>query len=198
MARWFCVLLLILPSLLLSYADADADEVIPETPRLLSASLSPNGTFSCTPEVGQIRKGGTYNVPLDTLTESAEECCRLCFDDPLCKTWTRQRSTGACALMDVVPPLRPSLDHDSGLLFGTDALEAILKPDCVIEKRMSYPEGLVIKKLKTRNARSCCRLCIDNLLCFSWYYARGTNYCVLNANVPKGVEQEGHKGYSLI
>jgi len=163
----------------------------------MQAAPPPDDGFECTPEVGFIRRGGTFNDPSQTITETPVECCRLCFEEPRCETWSRQRSTGECALMDTVPPLERDEDFDSGFLGTVDALEVIRQPDCLVERNVFFPDGDVLEETRTRNAKRCCEKCLDNFSCFSWYYERDSSTCVMNRNIPEVAKRRGFRGAAL-
>jgi len=187
---------------LMVYWVAEAEEEFPEGNELeevlMHDALAPADEFTCTPELGFLRPGGTFNDPSQTITQNPLECCRLCSEDPRCLTWSRKRSTGECFLMSVIPPLVPNEDFDSGLLASTDALDVIPEPDCLIEKNVFFPDGQILEETRTRNAKRCCERCLNNEQCFSWYHAKDTGICSLNRDVPEKIDHRGYKGAALI
>ena len=184
--------------LLTAVAVVSADDVFElEESTVTSSAMPPESDFLCVPEIGFLREGGTYNNPDELITSTPMECCGICFEDPLCLTWSRHRMTGACALMNTRPPLTPNGLYDSGLLDGVDALKTVLVKACPIESSIRYPKGIVLRKRRTRSARRCCELCRENIECFSWFYKNETRRCVLNGNVPPSVDDDGYQGNAL-
>ena len=164
---------------------------------MASSAMPPESDFLCVPEIGFLREGGIYNIPEELITSTPMECCSICFEDPLCLTWSRHRVTGACALMNTRPPLTPNDLYDSGLLNAVDALKVVQTKACPVKHGIKYPKGVVLRKRRTRNATRCCELCRENIDCFSWFYRNTTRSCVLNGNVPVSVDDEDYQGNAL-
>ena len=138
----------------------------------------------CNPEDGWWRPGNTYNDPSTLITDSAENCCQLCRLTEECITWSRDRTTGACALKDKNSTAVLDDRYDSGFLRGTDASDVVERKECYQEEGVIYPKGIVLRKRKTQSHEQCCELCSDNIDCFSWHRNNNTRTCVLNGNVP--------------
>lgn len=164
----------------------------------LAISLAPDGSLQCIPERKFIRKAAAFNNPDETLTSSSEECCFLCFNNPRCKSWTREISTGRCALMEVIAPLIPDDNHDAGLLATVDAIAKIERPGCTINLNIYYPLGDVMEHSNAKTAYECCERCSGNVQCFSWYYNISKHECTMNRNLPKAVKALGYKAATLI
>ena len=164
----------------------------------LEAGFTPAGEFQCTPELAFLRPGGTFNNPNATLTESPLQCCRLCFDDTRCLTWSRDRRDGRCFLMLIVPPLMPNPDFDSGALEGVDAQATVPATRCEVVRGIFYPNGRQLEQRRARGTGQCCERCRRNSECFSWHFHRPTRNCVLNGNTPGAISNSEYNGNSII
>ena len=152
--------------------------------RLLAKNETEDAPQPCNPEDGWWRPGNTYNDPSDLITDSADDCCELCRMTEECITWSRDRTTGACAFKDKNSTAVLNDRYDSGFIRGTDAASVVERGECYREKGIAYPKGIVLRKRRTRSHDQCCELCSDNIDCFSWHRNNETRVCVLNRNVP--------------
>lgn len=148
----------------------------------------PTEEAPCVPELGYWRPGGTYNDPTTLITSTPVECCDICREEDRCVTWSRERSTGACALKDRRAPLVENALYDSGFPAGVRAAEMTTLTRCFMERGLRYPRGVVLRRTRTRNGRACCNLCRQNVDCFSWFRNGSSGVCVLNRNVPPSRE----------
>jgi len=160
----------------------------PNTTPSMSPSPSPNPSSEpeseCQPEMGFWRPGATYNDPLQLITQSAIACCDRCRADSRCVTWSRQRATGACALKDRQVPAAEVEGYDSGVLAANRGEDTTTAPQCFTERGLSYPNGQVLRRVRTGNGRACCNRCRNDVNCFSWFRDSRDGICVLNRNVP--------------
>ncbi|GMH43925.1 hypothetical protein BSKO_11859 [Bryopsis sp. KO-2023] len=175
---------LVLAFALLAAAHAgDSDELIETDPHASAPSPAPSS--ACEIEADFIREGNTFNDPSKLLTSSPEECCAKCREDPKCESWTRDRRTKACAFKDEVVELRRNHNFDSGVIGGSPAAQDIPIDDrCIVERGVDF-SGEDMRDEETADAEECCRMCEEDLLCFSWSRVRKTGRCFLKSGVPE-------------
>ena len=141
-------------------------------------------TFCSNFNVGTRRPGGTFQI---FPTASPDDCCLQCLRLKACKFWTRQRSSGLCALKsDTALLVDGGNEYDSGakeqtVVLGGSAEDSVipLEFECSTEdgaRRLGRPlPGRPI----VDDPGECCRKCDEAVRCFSWSYQKATGICNL-------------------
>lgn len=131
------------------------------------------------------RRPGTSTYKL-VFTDTARACCCMCGNDTSCRSWNRDRRTGACGLKSDVPDLVSDANFDSGVVGGAIISDAVpLVFPCPFQRGVNragsnvYPGGN-----RTESEEACCRLCEDDLQCVAWAWRVKSGRCFLKNGLP--------------
>jgi len=129
----------------------------------------------------------TFNASTVTL------CCEVCRVLYTCTSWRRNRTSGACELINAQQAtyLRVANDFDVGGFLGeeieieTDAGSGD-RPigECPRTRGIIYPNGSVLRRERVPSSLVCCESCRQSSDCNSWYYNNWNRMCALNRDTP--------------
>lgn len=159
---------------------------------VVATGTSPDPMRSCAEELepGRRRPGDTFML---IETSSVEECCNTCRNNDACKSWTRQRATGMCALKRRVPErVDGGNDFDSGVskpsyvhAGETPDDEVPLEFPCPTEEGKSRSsESEFVGNLPVATSEACCRACEDVPNCYSWSFKWDGKNCDMYSGIP--------------
>lgn len=147
-------------------------------------------------------EGGRVLRNLTTTTIS--ECCEACQELETCTIFRRNRSNGACELIDAPESgfgLNPYSDHDVGghfafeFAYSYDAPSVpVPVPPCPINEGRAYPNGLVLERRNAPSSQHCCAVCQGSTDCYSWHFNNRNNRCTLNRNIPSATNSSNFSG----
>jgi len=129
---------------------------------------------------------------LSTLnTVTVASCCEACDAMETCTSWSRNRSSGACELINAQEAsfAIAASDFEVGGFLGEEFEASVAPPErpvgeCNPSRGVTYPNGDVLTRGSARTSLICCETCRYSYDCFSWYYNSANNRCILNRNTP--------------
>lgn len=179
------------------YVTADGGANPQPTPSPSPQPVADSGRPECKIEQGRRRPGLTINDVGSVVSNTPEECCFKCQDDPECESWTRDRRSGNCFLKSGVPAMAQGSNFDSGVIGGEAAPEQIpADTPCIVEQDTAFvDEGSSISSGGgiSQSPEECCALCKLNFLCFSWNYDGQSRVCTLLSNIPARIPRDNHQ-----
>lgn len=124
-------------------------------------------------------------------TSTVALCCEACEAMEACTSWSRNRSSGACELINAREAsfVIAASDFEVGGFLGEEFEASIAPPErpvgeCNPRRGVTYPNGNVLTRGSARTSLICCDACRYSYDCNSWYYNTANNRCILNRNTP--------------